>query len=227
MKKQIIYLITAVMLSGLISCNNSPQGKKVKSTNSQRAESSSDNSVKHKADTLASIIEWTGSKPAGEHHGTINVKEGYLLSRNDSLTGGEFIINMESIRDTDLTDADMNAKLVGHLKSPDFFNVDSFPTARFVITKIIKTDTLTPAPGEIAPNYLISGNLTLKDITRNVTFRARVNKSGNTIDAQSEKFVIDRSEWNVRYGSRTFFDNLKNKYINDDIGLRIKLVFLN
>ncbi len=224
MKKQSIYIVTVLMLSVLVSCNQGPSGKKVKSSAKEEMMVSSDRDIKHNADTLASIIEWTGSKPAGEHHGTISIKKGYLLSDNDTLSGGEFVIDMKSIRDTDLTDPDMNAKLVGHLKSPDFFNVDSFPTARFVITKVIHTDTLTPVPGEIAPNYLVSGNLTLKNITRNVTFRARVTRSGDTINAQSERFVIDRSEWNVRYGSRTFFDNLKDKYVNDEIGIQIKLL---
>ena len=222
-KNTFIYTATVIMLNGMVSCNQGPAGKKIQSSESQDTTSVSAKYEKHQADTLASIIEWTGSKPAGEHHGTINVKKGYLLSSHDSITGGEFVINMESIRDTDLTDPDMNTKLVGHLKSPDFFNVDSFPTARFVITKAIKTDTLTPVPGGIAPNYLVSGNLTLKDITRNVTFRARVDTSGNKIKARTEKFVIDRSEWNVRYGSRTFFDNLKDKYVNDGIALQIKL----
>jgi polyisoprenoid-binding protein YceI len=130
------------------------------------------------------------------------------------ITGGSFLIDMNSIVDLDIpADKEGNAKLVGHLKSADFFDVEKYPTAAFEITGMETTDGKT----------MLSGNLTLKDAKNNITFPVSVSDEGNTMTLTSETFTIDRSKWNVQYGSKSFFDNLGDKFINDDIELKIKV----
>ena len=160
-------------------------------------------------DTVASTIMWTGKKVGGQHQGTINLKSGELKIEGNSIEGGTFIIDMNSIKDTDLTDPSYNAKLVGHLKSDDFFSVEKFPEAKFVITKTTKST---------GNQQTITGNMTIKGITHPVSFE--VQKSGNTYEAH---IIVDRSKYNVRYGSNSFFDNLGNKVIDNNFLLDVTL----
>jgi polyisoprenoid-binding protein YceI len=119
---------------------------------------------------------------------------------------------MNSIVDLDIpVDKEGYAKLVGHLKSPDFFDVEKYPSAAFEITGL----------EEVEGKMMLSGNLTLKDAKNNVTFPVSVSNDGNTMTLTSETFSIDRTKWNVQYGSKSIFDNLGDKFINDDIELKI------
>jgi polyisoprenoid-binding protein YceI len=106
--------------------------------------------------------------------------------------------------------------------------VATYPTATFVNTEAKPIDSAQIAQGktkgEIVPTYTITGNFTLKGTTKSITFNAMINIAADKIEAKTNQFYIDRSEWNVRYGSRKFFDNLKDKFINDEIGIAISLV---
>ena len=165
-------------------------------------------------DVNASTIVWTGYKVTGKHTGTVKVKNGNLTWDDGKLTGGSFEIDMNSITDTDL-EGEYAGKLVGHLKSDDFFGVAKFPTSKFVITKAIPQDT--------KGNYKIVGNLTIKEKTNEVKFLASVSESNGTINA-SGKITVDRSEYDVRFGSGSFFDNLGDKTIYDEFDLQVSLV---
>ncbi|MCF7561810.1 YceI family protein [Sabulilitoribacter multivorans] len=166
------------------------------------------------ADAGASTIEWQGFKPTGSHNGTISLESGTLNTTDGKISGGLFTIDMASIVDLDIpADKEGNAKLVGHLKSPDFFDVEKYPTAKFEITGINETEGKT----------MLSGNLTLKDATNNITFPVSVSQENDSITLASETFTIDRSKWNVKFGSKSFFDDLGDKFINDDIELKIKV----
>lgn len=168
----------------------------------------------YNVDTAASSIVWTGYKVTGKHTGTVKIKNGSLTWADGKLTGGSFDIDMTSITDTDL-EGEWAAKLVGHLKSEDFFGVEKYPTSKFVITRVIPQDT--------KGNYKIIGNLTIKETTKEQKFFANLTESNGAINATG-KLTVDRSEYNVRYGSGSFFDGLGDKTIYDEFDLQIWLV---
>ncbi|MBL7783557.1 MAG: YceI family protein [Saprospiraceae bacterium] len=165
-------------------------------------------------DTNSSVIVWTGYKVTGKHTGTVKIKNGNLTLDNGVLTGGSFDIDMTSIKDTDL-EGEWAEKLVGHLKSDDFFGVAAHPTSKFVITRAIPQDS--------KGNYKIIGNLTIKETTKEVKFLANVAEAAGAITA-SGKITVDRSEYNVKYGSGSFFDGLGDKTIYDEFDLQVNLV---
>jgi len=165
-------------------------------------------------DLVASTIVWKGYKVTGEHTGYVKLKNGTLDYSGGQLKGGEFVIDMSSIKCTDL-ESEYAGKLEGHLKSDEFFGTTAYPTAKYVITKAIPTDS--------KGNYKIVGNLTIKDVTKEVKFNANVNESGNTVKATGN-MKIDRSEYNVKYGSGSFFDGLGDKTIYDEFDLAVSLV---
>ena len=162
-----------------------------------------------KVDVAKSSVKWLGKKVTGEHTGTISVKEGSLDVANGKVTGGKVVIDMNSVTDTDLTDPAWNAKLIGHLKSDDFFGVATYPTADLVITKV---------DGD---NF--SGNLTIKGVTLPNTFTATATKDGKST-VYKGTITIDRSKYGLKYGSKSFFDNLGDKVIYDEFTLDFSLV---
>jgi hypothetical protein len=158
------------------------------------------------ADVASSVITWKGSKPTGAHNGTIMLKEGSLNLAAGKLTGGSFVIDMSSMKNVDL-DAESGAKIVGHLSSPDFFDVATYATSKFVITSVAEVE------GKLA----VTGNLQIKDVTKSITIPATLASDGSVTTFESEKFNVDRADFNVKYGSKKFFDNLKDKFIDDMI----------
>lgn len=168
----------------------------------------------YKVDPQKSVLNWNGKKVTGEHSGTIKLSDGMLLVDGGKLTGGTFSFDMNSIVNTDLTDAGYNAKFIGHMKSEDFFNTTKFPTSTFKVTKV------TPKGGDA---YDITGNMTIKGITNAVTFPATVKMTANTITADG-KVTLDRTKYDIRYGSKSFFENIGDKAIYDDFTVEMKLV---
>lgn len=161
-----------------------------------------------KIDVAKSTVKWSGKKVTGEHHGTIRIKEGNLEVTGGKVNGGKVVMDM-----TTISDADANAKLEGHLKSDDFFSVTTFPTSELVITKVESNGN----------KHTFSGNLTIKGVTNPVSFSATSAKDAeNTVYEGS--ITIDRSKYNVRYGSKSFFDNLGDKVIYDDFTLDFHVV---
>lgn len=165
-------------------------------------------------DTAASQITWKGYKVTGEHAGTINVKNGNFIYDGETLKGGSFEIDMTSIACTDLQ-GEYAGKLVGHLKSDDFFGVATYPTATFEITKVVSRGK--------TGDYKVTGNLTIKETTKEIRFNAKVDHSTG-IPVATADLTIDRSDFNVKYGSGSFFDNLGDKTIYDEFDLGLKLV---
>lgn len=151
-----------------------------------------------------SKLVWKGYKVTGSHEGTIDIKSGSLIFKEGVLTGGDIAINMQSIENTDLT-GEYKGKLEGHLKSDDFFGVEKFPMATLKLTKV------KPAGKN---SYTATGDMTIKGITNSVNLEISVygNKANATIK-------IDRSKFDVRYGSTSFFDNLKDSAIYDEFDL--------
>lgn len=166
-----------------------------------------------KVDTQASYITWKGYKVTGQHYGKVKLKNGNLDFDGAKLVGGSFEMDMTTINCEDLQGGGAD-KLVGHLKSEDFFGVAKYPTAKFVITKAIEAK-----PGE----YRIKGDLTIKSTTKPVSFNAFVTeKEGKKTATATIK--LDRSEYDIRYGSGSFFDGLGDKTIYDEFDLEVNLV---
>ena len=158
----------------------------------------------------ASRIAWKAYKVTGSHHGVIDLKSGALVFDNDKLTGGEFEVQMTSLISTDL-EGESKGKLEGHLKSDDFFGVENHPTSTLVFTKVEPSGK---------NSYEVTGDLTIKGITKPVTFDVSIYGSKATATMK-----IDRSEYNVRYGSGSFFENLGDKTIYDEFDLVVDLEF--
>ena len=169
-------------------------------------------------DVEKSVIKWKGDKPTGTHSGTINLSSGTISVNGTNPEAGNFSIDMNSIACTDL-DGEMKSNLEAHLKGTvegkegDFFNVTEFPSANFVITSV---------KGE-GDNTIVGGNLTIKEKTNNIEFPASITYTGDTMSLVSKPFNIDRTKWDLNYGSKSIFDNLGDKFINDEIGLEIEL----
>ncbi|MDB5273516.1 MAG: hypothetical protein JWO58_1883 [Chitinophagaceae bacterium] len=171
-------------------------------------------SIVFNVDKTKSKVTWVGKKVTGEHTGTISIADGSLTSDGKSILGGTFTIDLTTITCTDLTDADYNAKLVGHLKADDFFGVAKFPKSTFAITKVTSTG---------GANYKVAGNLTIKGITQAIEFPATITVAGTTVTAKA-KIIVDRTKFDIKYGSASFFDSLGDKAISNDFELNVDLV---
>jgi polyisoprenoid-binding protein YceI len=158
-----------------------------------------------------SVGTWTANKIGGSHNGGIKIQSGYVEFKKADIVGGEIVMAMNSITNSDLKDDGYNQKLVGHLKSEDFFAVEKYPTSTFKITNasIFKDGKAT-----------LTGILTIKGKSEDISFD--VTKKDNTYSSQLK---IDRSKFDIRYGSKSFFDNLGDKVIDDIFLLDIQLVF--
>ena len=170
---------------------------------------------KYAADPSATVIKWSGEKIVGSsHNGTINLKEGTLTTDGKSITGGEFVVDMNSMKNEDIKDAGSRAKLEGHLKSDDFFGVAKFPFSRLVLTGS------TPFA---AGKATAKGNLTIKEATHPVEFTVTESKAGDLL-TYTATITFDRSLYDVRFGSGKFFSNLGDNAIKDEIKLDVILV---
>jgi polyisoprenoid-binding protein YceI len=160
-----------------------------------------------------SKVVWEGKKVGGAHTGTIAIKSGNFTFEGDQLTGGTFTIDMTTLGSTDLS-GEYKDKLDGHLKSDDFFGVATFPTSTLTITEVV-----AQGPGK----YKVTGDITIKGITKSIKFPAEVSVAGDKVTSTAN-ITLDRSEFNVRYGSGSFFDNLGDKVIYDDFALALTVV---
>jgi polyisoprenoid-binding protein YceI len=168
------------------------------------------NAQTKKVDATKSTISWVGKKVTGQHNGTVNFKEGYLTFKKNKVTGGNFTVNMTSLTTTDLT-GEYQGKLNGHLKADDFFGTDKFPTASLNFKKI------KPKSSSL---YVVTADLTIKGITKPVTFDLTV--KGNTA---SSTFNINRTVYDIKYGSKSFFDSIGDNAIDDEFELKVNLKF--
>ena len=165
-------------------------------------------------DKTASKVKWEAKKVTGQHNGTINFAEGVVAADKSQITGGTFVIDMKTIVDTDLTDAEWNKKLIGHLESDDFFGVLKFPVSRMEITKVSKLS---------GDDYHFTANLTIKGISNPVEFDAKVNVNGNQLSAVGV-ITVNRTKFDIRYGSKSFFPSIGDKMIYDDFTLAFEVV---
>jgi len=161
------------------------------------------------ADTTKTKLLWLGEKVTGQHTGTINLQSGWVNWQDNKIVSGEFDIDMTSLKETD-----NNAQLLGHLKSDDFFGVAKFPVAKLVLTGSTPFDK---------GSGVVNGNLTIKGVTNPIEFKATMQKKdeGTWFFAN---ITVDRTKYNIRYGSGSFFDNLGDKTIYDEFKLKVNLL---
>jgi polyisoprenoid-binding protein YceI len=171
-------------------------------------------SDKFQVDTKSSTLLWTARKVTGAHNGTVPISSGALVVDGKNIKEGNFEIDLTGITVTDVSNPDSNAKLVGHLKSDDFFSAEKFPKATFV---------LSSAAFKSGTEYLVKGKLTIKGITNEIEFPAQVVKEAKKITATA-KITIDRTKFDIRFRSKNFFENLGDKAIEDNFDLDLKLV---
>ena len=171
----------------------------------------------YKVDTHNSSLTWTGRKVTGEHQGKISLTDGVITAEGNTIKSGTFTFDVAGLTVTDLTDSEYNTKLVNHLKSDDFFSVQKHPKASFTITSV------TPKGGDA---YDVKGKLTIKGITNEISFPAVVKTQNNQLTAAG-KATIDRTKYDIKFKSASFFENLGDKAIHDDFELDFKLVGLS
>jgi polyisoprenoid-binding protein YceI len=181
---------------------------------------SAQKSVAVNINTEKSSLGWLGKKVIGQHNGKVSLTSGTVFVNKGTLTGGEFVINMESITCDDIENPDYNKKLIGHFNSTDFFNVAEFPTAKLKITKVLANITKgsTAAP----TNYTITADLTIKGITNSISFPATFKATGSSFEGNAT-FTIDRTLWDIKYGSSNFFEGLGDKAILNEIEFTVNL----
>jgi polyisoprenoid-binding protein YceI len=162
-------------------------------------------------DVSKSLIVWEGKKITGKHEGTINFVSGTLVLKNNKITGGEMVVDMTTINTTDLTGSKKES-LDKHLKNDDFFGVEKHPTAKIVFKKI---KTLKDN------KYKITADLTIKGIAKPIDFNLKVDNENTAIT----DLDVNRTLYDIKYGSGSFFENLGDKAIDNNFKLSVKLVY--
>ncbi len=222
MFKNFFLVLYVAMVASFVSCKGD---KKVEETQAGDAAvvAVDTNAVAFNLDTTATMVNWIGSKPAGKHTGTIKVKEGSVSVKSGNIVAGSFILDMNSINVTDLKGGEKTG-LEAHLKGLEkgkedhFFNTPKYPTGKFEVTKV------TGVTGDSTATHLIYGNLTVKDVTKEVSFKANVKSDATMVNVTTAPFNINRTDFNIKYGSKTFFNNLKDKFIDDNFSVQVNLV---
>lgn len=220
-KTTFLFLLSIGILVSVSSCKNKTAGEKAEVGEAQTVAAA--NGDKYVVDAKSARLLWEASKVTGKHNGSINIGSGEFFVKDGNITSGSFNIAMNSILVYDLQPGQGKEDLEGHLKGTgtegvdDFFNVNTFPTAKYEITKT------TAVSNDSTATHLVYGNLTLKGITKEVGFKAKISNEGNMIKVVAPQFQIDRTEFGIKFRSGKFFDNLADKAINDNFGLAIEL----
>jgi len=213
-------LFLSLVLGSLVLTTSCKKEKEVPQGTSGTESAATTDGVKYTADIKESVVNWFGSKPGTTHSGTIQLKEGFVMVKDSSIVSGRFFIDMNTITVTDLKPEDGKADLENHLKGlgdkkkkDHFFNVSKYPTSDFKITRVEQVEGKT----------IIYGNLHIKGIIKNVNFPATVSITDKEVIIDSEKLVLNRTYFDVKYASKSLFGDLKDKFINDEIEIQVKV----
>lgn len=209
------FVLFALLAAGfLASCKQSPEGQQVQAETAQEtAANTSANAFQ--IDPQSSSINWTASKVGGQHNGTLAISGGNINLQDGAIQGGTINLDMNAIAVLDL-EGEQRAKLENHLRTGDFFEADKHPAGAFEIVSV------APVAGNPEVTHQITGNLTLKGVSKSVTIPANVVIAGDMISAITPSFTINRTEWGINYRSG-ILGTAKDKIIADEIGLVINL----
>ena len=234
LKKSAFYFSLALAVA---ACNGGTEGTEAEVGEAQEVVEISEASS-FAIDTAQSQVIWNGRKPTGEHHGIIAVQDGTVQLKDNEVVGGTITMDLNQIEVLDLEGEDKQ-KLTGHLKSADFFHVEEYPTAKFVITEVQPFEGSVPEeerPEDTEnnegfdsyvienPTHEVTGNLTMRDTTLSVTIPAVIEVGENQVTAKS-RFVIDRSNWNVNFMDESdAIAQAKDKFIYNKVNVGFDVV---
>ena len=165
-------------------------------------------------DTKVSTLEWLAKKVTGQHNGTIKIASGALVINNNKIEGGEFTIDMKTIACSDLQ-GEYAGKLLGHLNGDDFFSTEKNPTATLKLKKVTETS--------VAGTFEVVADLTIKGITDEIKFPAKVSVDAKQVKASAD-FMVNRTKFGIKYGSKSFFASIGDKAIYDEFNMKVNLV---
>jgi len=239
--KILSYLSCLFFAFAIIACGGKKEGTDAEVSEAKEVEEV-EASTEYSINTESSTVGWIGSKPTGKHNGTLPIASGTIATEGGEIVGGTITLDVADIQNDDLAeDSTMQAKLIGHLKSPDFFHADSFPTAEFVITSVEAYSAEDKPAGKEqfdseykpasadefmveSPTHKITGNLTMRGTTLSVAFPANVQMENNQIMAKA-KFNIDRTNWGLMYGDEaSVVDKAKDKFIYNTVNVSFDIV---
>lgn len=212
-----VLLLFAAILA-VAACERAPKGDKAKID--EKVERATPTGQTYVVDTARSYVKFTGWGVGKNHPGMFKLNYGAAAVNRDSVSGGSFVIDIRSMK-MEQKGRDIETKLRPHLLSGDFFDVDKFGTATFEITNVVPYDIEKDTKKSIVEgaNFFVSGNLTLKGVTKNISFPARIDLDGNTLEADAN-FDIDRRQWQMNYGNdRTLGD----KFISETVNIKFHL----
>ena len=223
-----------------LACACGSGGKKTVETSEAKVVATDADAKVIDVNTEKSIITWVGSKPTGRHDGTINIGSGEISLKNNEIVAGNFIIDILSLKNLDMAGQEGAKDLEAHLLDADFFDVANFPEAKFEVTGIVPFDTskleadkeeypTNFAPKKLSeilvenPTHFISGNLTMRGTTKNITFPAAVSIENNRVKAKAS-FNIDRTDWGLTYGDEaSVLDKAKDKFLYNTVKIGFEL----
>jgi polyisoprenoid-binding protein YceI len=230
MKSLKIYGLMFAGAFALAACESAPKSDEAKTGEAQKVDSTKTVEAQTlKVDLANSTVTWVGTKPTGKHNGTFNLSEGTISVKGNEVVGGKFTIDINTLKVLDIPAEDEgNAKLTKHLKSADFFEVEKFPTATFEIVSVspYKPDTTAKTEEKDKeytlenPTHTVTGNLTLKGVTKSISFPAIVKVKAGKVEAEA-KFNINRKDWGMEYG--TDEAKLKDKFIRPTVHIGFKI----
>jgi polyisoprenoid-binding protein YceI len=237
MKKMFLPLLMAAMLLAGTACDRKPKADEAEVSEAQKVADISQADSALKIDTAQSRMHWEGAKVTGRHPGAIDIKEGTIHLKDGAVAGGKIIFDMRTLRPRDKSQSPgEHDKLTSHLRSDDFFDVENYPEAIFEIVSVTPSasadTTVNMNPESTAPQdrynknrfleatHTITGNLTLKNVTKSITFPAMINASTETVTAKAN-FNIDRTDWKLNYGADR---SLGNKLIYSVVNVGFEIV---
>lgn len=237
LKLPVFFLFVAMLIASCTSDPKSDEAEVSKAKEVKQVESEEE----YEINTNESEVAWVGTKPTGRHAGTFPITNGNIEVKSGKIVSGQITIDLANLQ---LTDENISKedeqKLKGHLKSPDFFDVENHPKAEFVITSVesYKKDEDASQKASISesegsefkiadPTHKITGNLTMRGETKSIAFPAKVMVSDDKIKAEA-KFNIDRTDWGVSYGDESkATDKAKDKFIYNKVNVGLDIIASN
>ncbi|WP_119077283.1 YceI family protein [Chitinophaga alhagiae] len=206
-----------------VACQQAPKADKAEVTDAQAVKQPDATGRSHQLDTAASVLYWIGTKPTGEHKGSFRFSQGELHIKDSVLTSGQFVIDINSLRNLDLaSQPDMRIKLEDELRGANFFDAHQYPTARFEITGVEEYHPAATDKSVLLKDatHMIRGNLTIKNVSKNISFPAKIALKEGKVMATAD-FNIDRTQWGMTYRADK---SLQDKLINSIVNIRFEIV---
>ncbi len=219
------FFVVLIMAASMAACTSAPDAPKADAEEAKKMETSTQTGNDLAVDVEQSSVTFIGTKPIGQHTGVIQISKGSTISvENGEITGGKIDMDLTNFKITDEEmDAESAGKLTGHLQSDDFFDVANHPTATFEITGVKPYTGQAAVEGEEdkaeGATHFVSGNLTLKGVTKNISFPATLKVVDQAVKGRAN-FNIDRTQWGLVYGNDK---SLGDRFINPQVNIQLEI----